>query len=119
MQTPTRRTLVRAAAFAGALAAPAVARAQTRRWRMVTSWPKRLPGPGTSAERVAERIGALSGGRLQVMVHAAGEVVPAFEVLDAVGSGVAEMGHTAAFYWQGKEPAAAFFTTVPFGLIPA
>ena len=51
-------------------------------------------------------------------MSAAGEVVPAFEVLDAVGSGVAEMGHTAAFYWQGKEPAAAFFTTVPFGLIP-
>jgi len=117
----TRRLLTRAGALGvvGAIAAPAVARAQTRRWRMVTSWPKRLPGPGTSAERVAERIGALSGGRLQVMVHAAGEVVPAFEVLDAVGSGVAEMGHTAAFYWQGKEPAAAFFTTVPFGLIPA
>jgi TRAP-type mannitol/chloroaromatic compound transport system substrate-binding protein len=71
-----------------------------------------------SAERVASRIGALSGGRLEITVSAAGEVVPAFEVLDAVGSGVAEMGHTAAFYWQGKEPAAAFFTTVPFGLLP-
>src|SRR5436190_14061078 len=118
MQTPTRRTLVRAAALAGAIAAPAVARAQTRRWRMVTSWPKRLPGPGRSAERVAERITALSGGQLQVTVHAAGEVVPAFEVLDAVGSGVAEMGHTAAFYWQGKAPAAVFYTTVPFGLTP-
>jgi TRAP-type mannitol/chloroaromatic compound transport system substrate-binding protein len=45
-------------------------------------------------------------------------VVPAFEVLDAVGSGVADLGHTASFYWQGKEPAAAFFTTVPFGLTP-
>jgi TRAP-type mannitol/chloroaromatic compound transport system substrate-binding protein len=67
---------------------------------------------------VAERIGALSGGRLEISVSAAGEVVPALEVLDAVGSGVAEMGHTAAFYWQGKEPAAAFFTTVPFGLTP-
>ena len=44
--------------------------------------------------------------------------MPAFEVLDAVGGGVAEMGHTASFYWQGKEPAAAFFTTVPFGLTP-
>ena len=44
---------------------------------------------------------------------------PAFEVLDAVGSGVAEMGHTASFYWQGKDPSAAFFTTVPFGLTPA
>jgi TRAP-type mannitol/chloroaromatic compound transport system substrate-binding protein len=69
-------------------------------------------------ERVAERIRALSGGRLDITVSAAGEVVPAFEVLDAVGGGVAEMGHTAAFYWQGKDPAAAFFTTVPFGLTP-
>src|SRR5438445_2958643 len=117
----SRRQLVRATGLAllGAVAAPAVARAQHRRWRMVTSWPKRLPGPGMSAERVAERIAALSGGRLQIAVHAAGEVVPAFEVLDAVGSGVAEMGHTAAFYWQGKEPAAVYFTTVPFGLVPS
>jgi len=116
----TRRALARGGAFGltGALAAPALAQSDKRRWRMVTSWPKRLPGPGMSAERVAERIGALSGGRLDITVSAAGEVVPAFEVLDAVGSGVAEMGHTAAFYWQGKEPAAAFFTTVPFGLTP-
>src|SRR3954470_10270084 len=115
----SRRNLVRAAAFAGALAAPSIARAQTKRWRMVTSWPKRLPGPGLSAERITERIAALSGGRLTVQVAAAGEVVPAFEVLDAVGGGVAEMGHTASFYWQGKQPAAAYFTTVPFGLTPA
>jgi len=114
----TRRTLVAAAALAPALAAPSVARAESKRWRMVTSWPKRLPGPGMSAERVAERIAALSGGRLQISVSAAGEVVPAFEVLDAVGGNVAEMGHTASFYWQGKMPAAAYFTTVPFGLTP-
>ncbi len=86
---------------------------------MVTSWPKRLPGPGMSAERVAERIRTLSGGRIDITVYAAGEVVPAFEVLDAVGNGVADIGHTASFYWQGKMPAAAFFTTVPFGLTPA
>ena len=117
----TRRTLARCGALglAGTLAAPRIARAQTRRWRMVTSWPRRLPGPGMSAERVAERIAVLSGGRLQVTVHAAGELVPAFEVLDAIASGVAEMAHTASFYWQGKEPAAVFFTTVPFGLTPA
>lgn len=114
----TRRNLVGAAALTTVVAAPNVARAQTRRWRMVTSWPKRLPGPGMSAERVAERIKALSGGRLEISVSAAGEVVPAFEVLDAVGGGVAEMGHTASFFWQGKEPAAVFYTTVPFGLTP-
>src|SRR6202140_2263214 len=120
MDKITRRGLAGGGALglAGALAAPALAQTDKRRWRMVTSWPKRLPGPGMSAQRIAERIGALSGGRLEITVSAAGEVAPAFEVLDAVGSGVAEMGHTAAFYWQGKYPAAAFFPTVPFGLIP-
>ena len=120
MSKISRRQLVSVGATGalGAIAAPSLALAQTRRWRMVTSWPKRLPGPGMSAERVAERINSLSGGRLQITVHAAGEVVPAFEVLDAVGSGVADMGHTASFFWQGKEPAAVFYTTVPFGLTP-
>ena len=120
MSKITRRSLASGGALglAGALAAPALAQTGKRQWRMVTSWPKRLPGPGMSAERIASRIGALSGGRLEITVSAAGELVPPFEVLDAVGSGVAEMGHTAAFYWQGKEPAAAFFTTVPFGLLP-
>jgi TRAP-type mannitol/chloroaromatic compound transport system substrate-binding protein len=119
MTKVTRRKLVHAGALGlSAIATPAIAQSGKLRWRMVTSWPKRLPGPGMSAERVAERIGALSGGRLEIAVSAAGEVVPALEVLDAVGSGVAEMGHTASFYWQGKAPAAAFFTTVPFGLLP-
>jgi len=116
----TRRTFVTAASatLAGAVAAPSIALAQTVKWRMVTSWPKRLPGPGMSAERIADRVRAMSGGKLDISVSAAGEVVPAFEVLDAVGNGVAEIGHTASFYWQGKMPAAAFFTTVPFGLTP-
>lgn len=118
MRRVDRRKFLGAATLAVGVGAPSIVRAQTVRWRMVTSWPKRLPGPGMSAERVAERIGALSGGRIQVAVHAAGEVVPAFEVLDAVGGGVAELGHTASFYWQGKQPAAAFYTTVPFGLTP-
>src|SRR5437868_11690904 len=120
MTKVTRRNVARGATLGlvSAIAAPALAQSGKLRWRMITSWPKRLPGPGMSAERVAERIGILSGGRLDITVSAAGEVVPAFEVLDAVGSGVAEMGHTASFYWQGKEPAAAFYTTVPFGLTP-
>ena len=115
----TRRNLLGlSAAAAGTLATPAIVRAETQRWRMVTSWPKRLPGPGMSAERVADRIKTLSGGRIEIVVHAAGEIVPAFGVLEAVGTGVADIGHTAAFYWQGKMPAAAFYTTVPFGLTP-
>ena len=105
-------------AGAAALAAPAVARAQGLRWRLVTSWPKNRTGPGVSARRIAERINLMSGGRLQVDLFAAGEIVPPFAVLDAVSNGTVELGHTAALYWQGKIPAAGFFTTVPFGLGP-
>jgi TRAP-type mannitol/chloroaromatic compound transport system substrate-binding protein len=113
----TRRSTF--ALTAGLVAAPTVVRAQTPlKWRMVTSWPKNLPGPGVSARRVTERIAAMSGGRLTVDLFAAGEIVPAFEVFDAVAGGAAEMAHTAAFYWQGKLPGAVFFTTVPFGLGP-
>jgi TRAP-type mannitol/chloroaromatic compound transport system substrate-binding protein len=103
----------------GAIAAPAIVHAQERlRWRMVTSWPKGRAGPGVSAKRIADRINAMAAGRLQVDLFAAGEIVPPLAVLDAVSNGTVEMGHTAALYWQGKIPAAGFFTTVPFGLGP-
>lgn len=119
MSRLSRRSLIGGAMVAGAVAMPNVVRAQTLRWRMATSWPKRLPGPGMSAERVAERVATLSGGRIQITVHAAGQIVPTLEVLDAVATGAAEMAHTASFFWQEKQPASAFFTTVPFGLTPA
>ena len=75
--TPSRRALL-AASAAATLAAPHVARAQAPiRWRMITSWTKNLPGPGVSAERLAQRINKMSGGRMQVEVFAAGSIVPA------------------------------------------
>lgn len=107
-----------AAATASVLAAPHVARSEPLRWRMVTSWQRNLPGPGVSAQRVADNIERMSNGRLKIDLHAAGEIVSGLEVLDAVGGGVAHMGHTASFFWTGKMRAAAFFTTVPFGLTP-
>ncbi len=117
---PDRRAVIAGAALVpAALAAPAALRAQTSRvWRMVTSWPKSAPGPGTSADRIAARITALSRGRTTVEVFGAGELVPALEVFDAVAAGDAQMAHTAAFFWAGKVPAAPFFTAVPFGLTP-
>ncbi|MFP4251971.1 MAG: TRAP transporter substrate-binding protein [Guyparkeria sp.] len=86
------------------------------RWKMVTTWPKNFPGLGTGANNIAKYINEMSGGRLVVNVFGAGEVVPALEVFDAVKAGTAEMGHGAAYYWQGKMPAAAFFAAMPFGL---
>lgn len=85
-------------------------------WKMVTSWPTNFPGLGTGAARLAELITETSGGRLSVKVFGAGELVPAFEVFDAVSRGTAEMGHSASYYWKGKAAAAPFFCAVPFGL---
>ena len=118
----TRRNALLAgagAATATVLAAPTVLRADSHhRWRMVTSWPRDLPGPGMTATRLARRILAMSGGRIEVQLFAAGEIVPAFEVLDAVSEGVAELAHTAAVFWAGKMPVSQLFLAVPFGLTP-
>lgn len=89
---------------------------KTFRWKMVTSWPTDFPGLGTGAASLAGMITKASGGRLTVKVYGAGELVPAFEVFDAVGRGTAEMGHSASYYWKAKAPAAPFFCAVPFGL---
>ena len=108
-----------AGTLSGTLAAPALAQGlATIEWKMVTSWQKNLPGPGVTAQRICDQIGKLSGGRMRVQLAAAGELVPALGVLDAVSSGTAQMGHTASFFWQGKMPAAVFFTAIPFGLTP-
>ena len=90
--------------------------AKTREWRMVTTWPKNFPGLGTGANYLAERITALSGGRINVKVYGAGELVDAFGIFDLVSDGGAELGHGAAYYWKGKSQAAQFFAAVPFGL---
>ena len=121
-----RRTLVAAAGAtlaAGALSgckpqasSDCVASAQQQfNWKMVTSWPKNFPGVGVGAERFARVVEEMSDGRLKIKVYAAGELVPALEVFDAVSRGTAEMGHGAPYYWKGKVPAAQFFCALPFG----
>jgi TRAP-type mannitol/chloroaromatic compound transport system substrate-binding protein len=83
-------------------------------WKMVTTWPRDFPGLGTGANRLAETIGRMSNGRLTVKVFGGNELVPPFEVFDAVQRGTAEMGHGGAYYWKGKIPATQFFSGVPF-----
>ena len=86
------------------------------RWRMATSWPLALDTIYGGAETVSQRVYALSGGNFQIKPYAAGELVPGLEVLDAVQAGSVECGHTASYYYIGKNPAFAFGTAVPFGL---
>jgi TRAP-type mannitol/chloroaromatic compound transport system substrate-binding protein len=89
---------------------------KTYKWKLVTTWPKNYPGLGTAPENFAKKVEAMSGGRIQIKVFGAGQLVPAFEVFDAVSQGTAEVGHGAAYYWTGKSKATGFFTSVPFGL---
>ncbi len=110
--------LAATATLASTLAKPAISQDRTE-WKMVTSWPKGMPGLGSSAERLADRIGKLSGGRLTVKVYAAGELVPATQCFDAVSKGTAEMGQDSAQYHTDQAPAAGFFGAVPFGLTGA
>ncbi len=86
------------------------------KWKMVTTWPKNLPGLGFAAENFSKLVGKMSGGRLLIKVFGAGQLVPALEVFDAVSQGTAQIGHGSAYYWKGKIQTAALFTTVPFGL---
>lgn len=89
---------------------------ETFKWKMVTSWPKNFPGVGQGPERLAELVDEMSNGRLTINVYGAGQLVPGFEVFDAVSEGTAELGHSASYYWKGKAPAAQFFAAVPFGM---
>lgn len=104
-----------AGAAASSFPKPAIAQGKME-WRMVTSWPKGLPGVGTGAQKLADMITAQSGGRLTVKLYAANELVPALQCFDAVAQGTAEMGHDCAYYHTGKSEAFAFFTAFPFGL---
>lgn len=90
--------------------------AKVYKWKLVTSWPKNFPGLGKAPETFATYVNSMSGGRLQVTVHGAGELVPGFEVFNAVAGGSAEMGHAGAYYWKGKIPAAPIFSAIPFGM---
>lgn len=86
-----------------------------RQLKMVTDWPAGSPGLQSSAARLAQRIGAATGGRLNIEVFPAGALVRPFDTFDAVGAGVADMYHSAEYYWEKKSPAFNFFAAMPFG----
>jgi TRAP-type mannitol/chloroaromatic compound transport system substrate-binding protein len=102
---------------AGAVAMPAIAQnAPTIKWRLASSFPKSLDTIYGGAEHMAKRVSEATGGKFQIQVFAAGEIVPGPGVMDAVKDGTVEMGHTASFYFFGKDPTFAFDCAVPFGM---
>jgi TRAP-type mannitol/chloroaromatic compound transport system substrate-binding protein len=111
-------TAAAAAVAASALGAPAVIAQPKYQWKMVTTWPPNMPVLQTGADRFAKRVEEVSEGRMKIQVFAAGELVPALGVFDAVSDGTVECGSGAGYYWAGKVPAAQWFSAVPFGFNP-
>jgi TRAP-type mannitol/chloroaromatic compound transport system substrate-binding protein len=114
-----RSFLKKAAVGAGVAAAAAPAMAQalpTVNWRLASSFPKNLDTIFGASELFAKRVSQLTGGKFTIRAFAAGEIVPPLEVMDAVRADTVEMGHTASYYYVGKDPAFAFDCAVPFGL---
>ena len=114
-----RRSLIKGAGLAGVLAAgvaPAVQAQQAVRWRMASSFPKSLDTLMGSAETFSRTVKALTGGKFEISVHAAGELMPAFGVVDALQEDTIEIAQTAGYYFTGKDPVFAFACAVPFGL---
>ena len=114
-----RRSLMKHAGVAGVLAAgvaPAVHAQAAIRWRCASSFPKSLDTIFGSAEMMSRTVKAMSGGKFEVSVHPAGELMPAFGVVDAIEKDTIEMCQTASYYFTGKDPIFAFSCAVPFGL---
>ncbi|MEY2592832.1 MAG: hypothetical protein RI972_521 [Pseudomonadota bacterium] len=115
-----RRSFVQGAGVAGILAAgvaPAITHAQQNiRWRLTSGFPKPLDTIYGAAEVFAKKVGEMTGGRFQISVHAAAEIVPMPGLVDAVQNGTVEMGHTAPYYYFGKDETFALGCAIPFGL---
>jgi TRAP-type mannitol/chloroaromatic compound transport system substrate-binding protein len=103
-------------AGAAAMAAPAIAQSMPEiKWRMPTSWPKSLDTLYGGAEMMAKVVAEATDNKFQIQPFAGGEIVPGLQVLDAVQNGTVEIGHTASYYYFGKDPTFAFGSSVPFG----
>jgi TRAP-type mannitol/chloroaromatic compound transport system substrate-binding protein len=115
-----RRSFLKKAAVgaaAGTVAAPAIVQAQAQvRWRLASSFPKSLDTIYGGAEVFAKQVSAMSGGKFTISVHAGGELMPAFGVVDGVQNGTVECAHTAPYYFFGKDDTFAIGGAIPFGM---
>jgi len=118
-----RRKFIKAAAAGGvasaAVAAPAIAQSMPEvKWRLTASWPKSLDTLYGACEQISKRVAELTDNKFQIQPFAAGEIVPGLQVLDAVQNGTVECGHTALYYYFGKDDTFVFGSALPFGMNP-
>jgi TRAP-type mannitol/chloroaromatic compound transport system substrate-binding protein len=106
-----------AVAASATLAAPAIAQSMPElNWRLTSSFPKSLDTLYGAAEFMSNAVAEATDSKFKIRVFAAGEIVPGLQVADAVQNGTVEMGHTASYYFSGKDLTFALGTAVPFGL---
>ena len=114
-----RRSMLKNAGIAGVLAAaaaPAVHAQPALRWRIASSFPKSLDTIYGAAEVFAQSVKAQTSGKFDITVHQAGELMPAFNVVDGVQNGSVEVAHTAPYYFFGKNEVFAIGGAIPFGM---
>src|SRR5262245_59495193 len=123
MTTVSRRKFLKAAGLAStglagsSVAAPAIAQSMPEiKWRQTTSWPKSLDTLYGGAELIGKRVAALTDNKFQIQTFAAGEIVPGLQVIDAVQNGTVECGHTALYYYFGKDDTFVYGSALPFGM---
>jgi TRAP-type mannitol/chloroaromatic compound transport system substrate-binding protein len=110
-------TAVGVGAAAAAIAKPAIAQSMPElKWRLTASWPKSLDTLFGACTTIAKFVSEATDNKFQIQTFAAGEIVPGLQVLDAVSNGTVELGHTATYYYIGKDPTWALFCAFPFGL---
>ncbi|MGA2566537.1 MAG: TRAP transporter substrate-binding protein [Pseudolabrys sp.] len=110
-------TALGAGAAAAVIAKPAIAQSMPElKWRLTASWPKSLDTLFGACETIAKYVSEATDGKFQIQTFAAGEIVPGLQVLDAVQNGTVELGHSAQYYYIGKDPTWALFCATPFGL---
>jgi TRAP-type mannitol/chloroaromatic compound transport system substrate-binding protein len=105
------------AVAATTVAAPAIAQSMPEvKWRLTASWPKSLDTLYGGAEMIGKRVAELTDNKFQIQTFAAGEIVPGLQVLDAVQNATVECGHTAIYYYFGKDDTFVFGSAMPFGM---
>ena len=123
MTQTTRRSFIKAGSAAtvgiaaASVPAPAIAQSMPEiKWRQTTSWPKSLDTLYGGAELIGKRVAALTDNKFQIQTFAAGEIVPGLQVVDAVQNATVECGHTALYYYFGKDDTFVFGSALPFGM---
>ena len=96
--------------------APAAPPQQTYTLKLAETWGPNFPIFGDTTQSLAKMVDAMSNGRLKITIDSSNKHKAPFGVFDMVKTGQYDMGHSASYYWKGKDPNTLYFTSMPFGM---